>query len=257
MDTSSSMEIEQDLLQQQQQQQQHNVQQQFPIQNVMHQPSHQQQYPQPPQYQQMAAHPICNYNPSGAWDVSNFVPQYGGGAGFTNNTKTTAAGYANKQSPNVPPSNANINVGSEIDSNLSMQLQLSGFSYAKFAFEKESLQRQSVLFNNSSRENDLNYVPQQIPPLYQSLLQSSLQPNPSTILDVLDRQIVQGDAKRLQQDVTSSPPNASIDLQLQQLQQEITIAEQSMKDAISARDQGKQHMERRQQSNGNWKLYQN
>ena len=228
--------------QQQQQQQRQQYQQQQQPQNVMHQPYHQQQYPQPPQHQQMAAHPIYNYNPSGAWDISNFVPQYGGGAGFTNNTKTTAAGYANIQSPNVPPSNANINVGSEIDNNLLMQ---SGFSYAKYAFEKESLQRQSILFNNSLRENDLNYVPQQIPPLYQSLLQTSLQPNPSTILDILDRQIVQGDAKRprLQQDVTSSPPNTSIDLQLQQ---DITNAEQAMKDVMSTREEVKQRMERQQ-----------
>jgi len=268
----------QHLSQQQQYQQQHNVQQQFPNpiiqsgqQNVMH-PYHQQcPQPQPPQlqqHQQMASR--------------NLVAQYGGGVGFTNNKSlhvpTIATGYANKQAPNVPPSNANIYVGSEIELKESIGNRLSlrnsqGFSFARYTFEQQSLESQSVLFNNSLRENDLNYVPQQIPPLYQSLLQSSLQPNPSTACEVvnnstrapthiqqLEQTIVRqqstaleaaNDAtrkrKRVLQSSRTSSQGASIDMQLQlQIQQDITNAEQAMKDAISTRDEVKQRMERQQ-----------
>ena len=79
---------------------------------------------------------------------------------------------------------------------------------------------------------------------YESLLQA-LYSNPSTA--ALEASNDTTRKRKRQQKNGTSPQGASVDMQLQlQIQKEITIAEQAMKDAISTRDQVKQRMELQQ-----------
>ena len=233
--------------QQQQQQQQpggvyHHQHQQYSVNNnlppIINNPS--QQYPQ---QQQMTAHPVCNYYNNQSIDLRN----YGGGAGLSNNNTTNfmqnnkdhqqslvhdvCENYANPseqhQSPS-PPDDINTPDAGSNKNYHSMQTNKSVVStpFMPTPWMQQNYDKQS--YNALLYETSLGIFGNNLPRY-----------RPSAVLDVLDRQIGQGYANSLQ--------GSSIDLQLQ-IQQEITIAEQAMKDARSALDLGKQQMEREQQS---------